>query len=565
MSLESNYPEPAEIDFKAAGKEYHYDLRLEIGLDDSVEGIAINAVFVDFLRTMTAVVDHDLKVTDVKDNPVDLNNPPDGEEFKKNFCVEPVEGKKRKIFLGFRLTTVTPMSVLKYRMFRYLREKQMFLRVHTGGYQHGINSVFLGYLREENPSTADVNMWQETILKEINAVWRNNKLLTDDIRKSITQKFPRQATKNKISFPINIEKGKLVASHSNGKKIETNGLLVSTPKQFIEPVKQLLDGVLFDTKKIANFVPAAMRKESPDVYYSVMVSHAKYVHHHRNIQIRDIHPLLFDKDIKPTLMRNTKILRIYVDKAKSRANISTTEQDFRETCDWIDQQLERLPLPYKPFRFRKDNGSSGTGKTGRTNYAKLFTEDNTIASDNSSFDPSTIKTNRSNAWNKRLPLKIAYTINDEAFPPLLSKTSPASNPATATVLTEPSDNLEDMISAAIQKVEKANEERMASITATMNQRLTVIEQSISTMVEKVVEATYRSLMSSGTFVTREENLQLQTEVGIMSKKLDALLEVIQLRDSTPVNSPPRKNPRFDGTESQSSALLICDAMSERED
>ena len=107
----------------------------------------------------------------------------------------------------------------------------------------------------------------------------------------------------------------------------------------------------------------------------------------------------------------------------------------------------------------------------------------------------------------------------------------------------------------------------------MTLRLEAIEKSLGTLVEKVVEATYKSILSSRAFVTQEENMQLQTDVTIITKKLDALMEVIQLRENSSINSPPRKTQRFedhsfddDTTTPTSSAQLTCeDAMSEREE
>lgn len=565
-SLEGTYPAPPDVDHVAAGKEYHYELRLEIGLEDSVEGIAINAVFAEFVRQMTLAAGHDVTVTDVKDRAMNLDNPPDGEDFKRNFCVEVIEAKKRKIFLGFKLTTVTPMSTLKHRMFAYLRERQMFLRVHTGGYTHGMNSALLGYLSEENPNTADIAAWHETLHKEIHAAWKTPGVIDDDIRKQIIQKFPGQATKHKVSFPINIEKGNLVAIHSNKKKIQTVGLIITTPKQFIEPVKQLMDGILLSTKKIPCLVPSALKKEDSDMYYTVLAKHAKYVYHHRNVRIQDIFPPTFDKEIKPVLKQNPKILRIYVDKARSRANISTMAEDYLAVCGWIDNQLARLQLSYVPTRMQRNPGSIMTGKSVATKYSQLFKDDQTIQSDASSFDPSTIKTSRSNAWQTRLPIKIAYTVNADAFPPLKKTDNPA--PATITDLTENSSNIDDLIVQAVKKVEEDNAKKLEEVTSAMQARMDALEKSISTIIAKVVEATYNSLTSAGTFVTKEENLALQSEVMVMTKKIDAILEALHTQRTLEVSSPPRKNQRVnEGTDQhQSSAPLISDtAMSERED
>jgi hypothetical protein len=88
-----------------------------------------------------------------------MNQPPDGADFKTNFCVEVVEGKTRKILLGFKLASPTPMSTLKHRMFASLQEHKLFLRVHYSGFSHGIHSAYLGYLIEEAPTAVVINQW----------------------------------------------------------------------------------------------------------------------------------------------------------------------------------------------------------------------------------------------------------------------------------------------------------------------------------------------------------------------------------------------------------------------
>ena len=173
-------------------KEYVYDMRLEVVLEDGTEEVSIHEVFAELLRRMADAADFPIEIRDIKNNSVTDLNLPEGETFRNNFSVEFVEAKKRKILLGFKLKSQTPMSVLKHRMFAFLRGNKLFLRIHTGGYQHGVNSILLGYLCEENPATANTQKWIEVIQQELNAVWRNTTTITDAARK----KVPKTARKN---------------------------------------------------------------------------------------------------------------------------------------------------------------------------------------------------------------------------------------------------------------------------------------------------------------------------------------------------------------------------------
>jgi hypothetical protein len=370
-----------------------------------------------------------------------------------------------------------------------------------------------------------------------------------------------------VSFPINIEKGTLATVHSNKKKVATVGLIVTTPREFVDPVKKLLVGVLLGNKAIPCFIPLELRREDPDLYYKVMCRHAKFLHNHRNIQINQVFPPTFHCDVRPTLEKNKDILRIYLDPSNSRANISTTAASYLSVCAWIDEQLPKLGLSYHPTRAHRSEGSIKTSNSTPTKFSQLFKDDQSSISDSSSFDPSTIRTTRSNAWTKRPPVKIAYSSVGDEFPPLPKKQMLNGQSAPATVLTETSDDINAMIAEAVKKVEQEQAKKMDEITKAMNERIEQLEQSLSSMVTKVIEATYTSMTTSGTFSTKEDNMKLQTEVSLMNRKLDTLMEAIASTTGTlSVCSPPRKNPRTDDGTPVPSAPLTCDeAMSERED
>ena len=121
-SLPSLYPAPSAFHASNGSKIYDYDLRLEVGIDDSIQQVAIHDVFVELLRRMTDAADSPVIITDIQDGMVTLDNIPEDDEFKHKFSVEMVDAKTRKMLLGFKLKTPTPLSVLKHRMFDYLRE-----------------------------------------------------------------------------------------------------------------------------------------------------------------------------------------------------------------------------------------------------------------------------------------------------------------------------------------------------------------------------------------------------------------------------------------------------------
>jgi hypothetical protein len=238
---------------------------------------------------------------------------------------------------------------------------------------------------------------------------------------------------------------------------------------------------------------------------------------------------------------------VYLDTANRRAHVSTTETSYFSVRDWIDAELANFPVDYHPTRATPASRNKGSTKTTATKYSQLFSEVANQASDNSSFDPSTIKTTRSHAWTRRPPMRIEYDVTATAFPPLPKKSSTVDTPITQAVTVE-SDNLQNAIAEAVQQVkadnssqadhfqstidaaikqaEATNEEKLQAFTATTDARMTALKASLNTIVAKVVASTYESLHNSGTFVTKHDHIRLQTDVNGINTKLDALIQLI---------------------------------------
>jgi membrane protein required for beta-lactamase induction len=64
------------------------------------------------------------------------------------------------------------------------------------------------------------------------------------------------------------------------------------------------------------------------------------------------------------------------------------------------------------------------------------------------------------------------------------------------------------IDAAITQAEHATTEKFKAFTTTMIARMTALEASLNTIVEKVVASTYKSLHTSDTFVTKQDHIRL---------------------------------------------------------
>jgi hypothetical protein len=528
-------------EYGSTGKVYVYDIKMEISIEKGVDSVAVPSIFRDLMKHMTEAANHALIFRDATQEIVSADQPPDGTTFQERFRVETVTGKNRKVVMGFGLETKTAISTLKYRMMDYLSSHKVFLRVHTGGFEYGVRTAFLGFIVDENPDTADIALIESDLAESLQHYWMNSTHLTADSRNKLIGTHGAFLSEGNNILPFHVEKNKISATNSHGKKVDAKGLIVTTPVQFAEVLKNMLDGIVVVDKSLNNFIPADLRKEEPDTFYNITVKQAKFISNHRNIPLNGVEYDLFYEDIQNTgtpfaqlLEGRQDIHRVYYDDARKKVNISTTISTYLATKAWLDSEITARSLPFQTKTFSFD-GSIKSGRSGTSKYANIFS--NSVASD-ASFDQSTIKTRDSNVWMSRRPIIVDYALSDIAFPPLRDKPAvvlPTSR--TAPIAIDDSSTIQDSIDIALKQAETKYQTKLQELTDQMETRLQKIEQSMATMVSQIVEQTYQSFQSTNSpFASKEDHLILQTEVSSISSKLDTLL---QLFNTGGPESPPR--------------------------
>jgi hypothetical protein len=147
---------------------------------------------------------------------------------------------------------------------------------------------------------------EKKIQIKMQLAWHHPDAIPATVRADIIKNFPAYTTDHDVTFPINIEKAKLMGTNTDDKKIDTHSLYVSTPAAYAEAVKNILDGIILHTKTMPALIPSALRRENASLYYAMLVRQAKFMHFHRNIQITGIDPARFDCDLRPLLESNQK-------------------------------------------------------------------------------------------------------------------------------------------------------------------------------------------------------------------------------------------------------------------
>jgi hypothetical protein len=516
-SLENDPPVYPRSEYGPSVKEYVYDLRFEVVVKDGVNRVAVNGVFADFIKTMETAAGHSLLVEDTKLKNVDITKPIAADTFQERFSVETIEGKSRMVLLGFRLRTATPLSTLKDRMFEYLSKHQIFIRIHHGGFTNGLKRAFLGYLIKEHPSTANCNELLARINHDLTNFWKKSDLWAPDDRKKFQDDFPTVVDRlNVIQIPMVLEKSKHSTTNAAGKKISTDVLQILVHPKFAKPAKILLDGALLKMKSLPNFVPVGLRNENQDLYYSLLRDQAKWLFRHRNIQVHSV-PLAHAPTVRKLLQCNNNIHRIYIDGPNSRLHISTTVDNFTSVREWITHQLNQAKFEFTPT-IKNSKSSGTTNSPTRSIYTTAFqpTIAKTETSEQDSFD-STIKTTKSNAWNKprSIPLTIDFSADADAFPPLPPKTTPTADQPTVTSKTTYDGTIRTEVASAVHDLKIEYEKKIEDLTNTMNEKILRLEQSLA-------------------------------KFSSMESKLDQLLSLVTTASTTSSTAtPPRRAKRQD--------------------
>jgi hypothetical protein len=309
------------------------------------------------------------------------------------------------------------------------------------------------------------------------AFWTNDTHWTDDDRKSFRTNHPALITPyGSIKIPLVIEKTKHFATNSEGKKIASDVLQVTTPTNFATPAKKLLDGVILKLKTFSEFVPAGLRRENQDLYYSLLREQAKWMNRHRNIQIHAV-PATEASTVIKLLSTNKSIHRIYVDRQSNRLHVSTSVDKFTSIREWIVNKLKQAQFPFSPT-VNYPHSSKTTASPTRSTYSTLFQASVTKTQQSDDSFDSTIKTTKSNAWNRTraIPVTIDFSADAEAFPPLPPVTKTVSDQPTITSKTTfaDDDTIRTAVASAVQELTAAYDKKLEE----MNAKLAVLEKTL---------------------------------------------------------------------------------------
>lgn len=552
-STDTNQP-PGPDPAPATTVEYHYDLRLEIGVKKESETVPVVAIFHELVQRMKKAADPDaiVVILTATDKLFFEEKEMSSDDFKKAFQVDETRGKLAKVLLGFKMRTSMKLSELKKRIMpTFLIPNNMFLREHIGGFHHGVTSYMYGFLKDEHPDHPDIIESSKRFLRICKEAWKE---VDNADKHKWREDFPSiYIGDNFPIIPIRFTKERISASVENKERVTTHALIVSTPTKYGKMMKTLLS-IAVIKKKITNLIPFALGKEDQIGYYNLVAAQARFMENHRNIPIFNVPDDaqkrlgVQGKSLFHVLTGNNKIQRVAYDTKTKQYHVSTRYNFYRETHQWIMSALDEHKFDFKPNirKMRFDYLSNGSKASV---YSNVFKDAISAASEYQA--GSTIKTTRSNAWHQRPPLAISYVKGDEAFPPLLPK-SPATQSTASETLDE--DTIQSAISAAIKKLEAQHQAEILQLRQELSTELDDMKQQMKDMAKLVATQTYQALASDDSpLVTKAEIARLDHRQSIQENQLATIINLLQRPDSkennkcssdlTDTPSPPRQTKR----------------------
>lgn len=524
-TLEPPRPNVAPAPSNQSG--YHYDVKLEVGVEQEGGTVPIVAIFRDLVKRMKAAVNgkplHVLTATDkIYYDQEEMTS----DEFQEAFKVDYTQGKTSKVMLGFKLRTMTTLYDIKQRLLNdYLIPNKLFMKVHNGGFHDGIKYHAYGFLKYEHPDHPDVSRLKSRFAKWTTAAWKQ---MDKSERAKWEEEVPQAFYGNTgIHIPIVFSKERISAEGNGKEKITTSALMVTTPSQYGKILRSLLD-IAIRGKHINNLIPLALNKENPDGYFHLVAVHDRFMENHRNIPISNI-PL--DANTRPgckgevleqLLNGNKDIQRLSFDPKQSRYHISTTAQKYREVHTWITKVLVENRFPYNPIiRPMKFGGSN-------SQYSEIFAD--AMSAAGTSYDGITVKSTRRNAWTQRPPLNISYVPTAEAFPPLQSKSKPGPTTGTQSTTSETldEDTIQSAISSALRKMEEQYRAEMDTLKKEMDVKMKAMEIQMKELGQQIVVQTYQALVTDDSpLATKTDHAQLRHDINIMSAQLNAFITMFK--------------------------------------
>ena len=278
-----------------SGPKYNYDVKIEFVLKSPGEKVYAKAIMVKTMKAIQSTIRKGEFVTFrdvIEAEPVhpELRGIAP-EDVADKFCFE-VGGQERSIaYFGFIIQSNISFQVLKKRTFDEFKKTNTFMRLHSGGFDFGVNWSTLGFILEEHPTFTDVHTLRTTLMNKIATAWSNDiDIFSADKKADIIHSIKPNSTTifTPSDIPMNITTSNVSARNEKGLTIKTNAVVVTIPHKFYHIGNFIMDHVTIVRNSVTHFIPNGFKREDPEGYYELVEQHQIWMDNHRNIPILNV-------------------------------------------------------------------------------------------------------------------------------------------------------------------------------------------------------------------------------------------------------------------------------------
>jgi hypothetical protein len=232
-----------------------------------------------------------------------------------------------------------------------------------------------------------------------------------------------------------------ITSKQGDENVRTTVLMVITPQKYVQPMTQIMDYLLLQSKTVQGYIPIAYKHENAEAFHDILAQHSQWMDDHRNIQVQfdnaysaSIQPGKDGKILMAYLKSREDIIAVHADPNNQRFNISVDQKQFRAVQQKIHDDIRAQAFPFEiTVKMPKSTDNSiTTNTTKKMRYHEALESISITASNKRSSDTATISSNRSsktpNPWKRRtdIPVVIDFSNDDEHFPSLPTPRRPSS-------------------------------------------------------------------------------------------------------------------------------------------
>jgi uncharacterized coiled-coil protein SlyX len=416
-------------------KQFIYDLKVEIPVEEGVEKVHAKPLVtrtIEILKTATnddeIIEFHDTTGAQIRPNLAELK----GQDLRNRLCIEVTKGKKKTLMFGIQIKTTVPFSTIKDRSVAHLRKYNTYVRIHHGGFTHGVNYSNLGFFIDQHPMFSNKSDILKDVITKIDQAWTNDEdfWTTEKQEKIKTLIDPKSPNFLPGKTPL-VVSSVSVSSKWKNKEIRSVVTMLSIPHKFYKAGVTIMDYLMLTAKTIKKYVPMAFRLEDPAAFHNILQNQLQWMESHRNIQIRFNDSKNAEekagKDgntIIDFLRSRTDIIAAHTDYPNKKINVSVNQRTFRDVQKQIHHDIQKQTFPYEiSVRMPKTTEPSIANSGAESKYHYALESLTSVCDDQNSAKSS------QNAWKRKpkIPIVIDFTSDNESFPPLSTKRTTTSD------------------------------------------------------------------------------------------------------------------------------------------